>query len=143
MTPGLPRAGLERKALRPVPNFSKSNPNFPKSSQIQPSPAKINQRKILGFPLISFAESSLFNDLRRPPGPFFLFAPLPALTEATDGVGAARSPGFQCFLGLHFVLAFSSEVKGWRRFMIADVWAPSPPDLSAASLKGTGELWPL
>jgi hypothetical protein len=34
--------------------------------------------------------------------------------------------GLQCrFLALHFefVLAFSSEVKGWRRFMIADAWA--------------------
>ena len=41
-------------------------------------------------------------------------------------MGAAGSHGFVGrFLGLHFefLLASSSEVKGWRRFMIADAWA--------------------
>ena len=52
--------------------------------------------------------------------PFLFLAPLPALKEAT---GPRRQlpvrANFQCrFLGLHFefVKAFSSEVKGWRRF---------------------------
>jgi hypothetical protein len=50
----------------------------------------MNQREILGFPLISFAESSLFNGLRQTPTAFFVSGPLPAF-EATGGAGAARS----------------------------------------------------
>src|SRR5271165_4804115 len=60
--------------------------------------------------------------------PFFSFCAPARHEEATDGVGAAGSSGFQCrCLGLHFVfvVAFSSEVKSWRLFMIADAWARS------------------
>jgi hypothetical protein len=104
--------------------FSKPNPNPAKSGPHSAKPGQIKAKKILGFP-------SAFSMAYADPRAFFLFAPLPASKEATGRVGAARSPGFQCrFLGLHFefVLAFSTEVKGWRLFLIADAWAlPSDP----------------
>jgi hypothetical protein len=68
--------------------------------------------------LISFAESSLIKGLRRPQGFFTSCAPF----RLEGGHGAASALPFArlvcCCFGLHFefVLAFSSEVKGWRRF---------------------------
>src|SRR5271169_2410588 len=59
--------GGRRMGRAPI-RYSKPNPNFPKPSQIQQSPGKIEPRKTLGFPWISLSESSLFNGLRRPPG---------------------------------------------------------------------------
>src|SRR5271163_3489807 len=47
-----------------------------KFSQIGPSPRKDNPRKRLGFPWISLSVSSLFKDLRGPPGPEISSAPL-------------------------------------------------------------------
>jgi hypothetical protein len=45
--------------------FFKANPKSPKSGKIQPKKIKEN-------PWISFAETSVFNELRRPPTPFSL-----------------------------------------------------------------------
>jgi hypothetical protein len=106
------------------PNFSKSNPN---PRQIRASSSKARPNQSQENPWISFAESSLFNNLRRPPGPFFLFAPLPALKKATDGVAAARfAPGFSVVSWVFISsssLPSSSEVKGWRLFLVADARA--------------------
>jgi hypothetical protein len=52
-----------------------------KFSQIQPNPAKLRQalpKIIKGNPWISFAELSLFKELRGPPRPSFFLRPLPA-----------------------------------------------------------------
>jgi hypothetical protein len=69
---------------------SKPNPNLAKSSKIQPSPAKGNQRKRLGFPWIPLSELSLFKGLQRPPRskiPYLLpFSPL-----AFVALGALRT----------------------------------------------------
>ena len=100
----------------PLPSFFQAKS---KLSQIRASSSKARTKYSKGNPWISFAELSLIKALRRPPGPFFIFAPLPALKEATGR--RRRCPfawGSCVFLGLHFefVLAFSSEVKGWRLF---------------------------
>jgi hypothetical protein len=66
----------------------KPNPNPAKSSKIQPSQAKGNPRKKLGFPCISLSETRLFKDLRRPPGAFFLllaWSPVGRLAELDAG----------------------------------------------------------
>ena len=57
------------RAARNAIWFSQANPKFsPNSGQIRPS---LGQRKHKENPWISFAELSLFNRLRRPPGLFF------------------------------------------------------------------------
>ena len=110
---------------------------FPSQMQIEPnpgliqqSPAKLNQRKSLDFLRRNRALSRRCAD---PQGLFF-FAPLPASKEAT---GQRRRCPFArvCrFLCLHFgfLLAFSSEVKGWRRFYDRGRMGVLSPDLAAA-----------
>ena len=54
----------------------------------------------------------------------------PPKREAPGGVLAARSPGFVFPRSSFRVLpSFSSEVKGWRLFLIADARAPFPSDV--------------
>jgi hypothetical protein len=101
----------------------------PNPRQIRASSSKIRPNLSKENPWISFdflRRIEPYQGLTPTPRAFFLLAPLPASNEATGRRDAARSHGFECrFLGLHFefVLAFSSEVKGWRLFMIADARA--------------------
>jgi hypothetical protein len=79
---------------------SKPNPNLAKSSKIQPSPAKENPRKKLGFPWILLFESSLFKVLRRPPGVFFFrpFAPIPGVWSTARRGRGERPPAMIALL---------------------------------------------
>jgi hypothetical protein len=55
---------LRAHSAIPRQGKSKPKPNIAKSSKIQPSPSKENQRKRLGFPWIALSESSVFKGLR-------------------------------------------------------------------------------
>ncbi len=109
-------------------NLSRAKPN---SSQIRASSSKARPNFNQGNPWISFAKSSLIKGLRRPPGAFFLFAPLPALKEPTGP--RQRRPFARVSVSFPWSsfrgpLACSNEVKGWRLFLIADARAPVPSD---------------
>ena len=88
----------------------------PNPGLIQQSPAKIKPRKSLDF----LRRIEPYQGITPTPRAFFYFC---AASRLEGGHGAASAlpvrMGFMCrFLGLHFefLLAFSSEVKGWRRF---------------------------
>jgi hypothetical protein len=75
-------------------------------------------------PCISFVESSLINELRRPPGRFSLFRRFRPL-ERRRSVGVACSLGAVCPFCLRFrVLRFSRASEGLAPFRIADAWTP-------------------
>ena len=92
-------------------------------------------------PLNSFAELSLFKALHRPPTAFFLFE-ADSRSNAAAELGVACSPrgwssGPFC-LRFRFLRPFK-QVKGWRRFMIADalsVICPTQRPRSRRARKG-------
>jgi hypothetical protein len=105
----------EASGRKEIQTFPEGNPRlFGRESKFFGRKSKLNAS-------VSFAGSSLIKALRRPPGAPFCCTPLPASKE---DMGWRRRCLFACicrFPGLHRVpMVFSSEVKGWRRFKIAD-----------------------
>ena len=110
----------------------KSKPN-PNPSQIRASSSKACPNSSQENPWISFAESSLIKELRRPPRPFFFCAPISPSRRPGGSAGAARPPSVVPFR-LHFrVLRSRGQVKGWRHFDRERLGGDSA-DLPAASL---------
>ena len=104
ITPTRQRDDGNPSQLQRNPNFSERNPS--RAEQI-PNPTSKSS--------ISFAKSSLFNNLRRP-GSIFLFKPIPA-SRRCGRVGAAFLPGSLSVLRSSFPVPPASfkQVKGWRR----------------------------
>jgi hypothetical protein len=122
--------GRRRRRDEGNPNFSEGNPS--RVEEI-PNLAEGNPNSNASIPSQNLVFSMTYADPRTP-GHFSLF-------EADSGckcrgkAGVACSPP-SCFVG-RSVFVFGSSglfkrVKGWRLFMIADVFGAVPPDLSAA-----------
>ena len=87
---------------------------------MQQSPAKSKHRKSLDF----LRRIEPYQGVTTTPRALFVVRRFPLRRRPRGGVGAACSPVVCRCPGLHRApVAFSSEVKGWRLFLIADAWA--------------------
>ena len=84
--------------------------------------------------MISFAGSSLFKDLRRPPRRFFLFAPLPACRGRGRRRRCLFAPGSSSVLRSSFSVPPAVRARGRAGavFMIADLGRGFRPTCAAA-----------